>query len=135
MQLLSRKRQTLSYIYIYMYRYDHTACSTQSQMEGFYFVPAFLGHLSGGAGQIFFFFHFTMPCRLECGQHRVVKSGPIPEAPAIQKGSPCPVAVEVTVAPVFTQCGTSQRIAWWGRRGGLYTAVYKGEPGQKLGFR
>lgn len=61
---------------MYMYRYDHTACSTQSQMEGFYFVPAFLGHLSGGAGHFFLiisFFHFTMPCRLELGQHRVNK--------------------------------------------------------------
>lgn len=38
---------------MYVYIHDRTACSIQSQMEGFYFVPAFLGHLSGGAGQIF----------------------------------------------------------------------------------
>lgn len=54
------------------------------------------------------------------------KSGLISEAPANQKGSPHPVAVEVTVACVFTQSGTSWRLAWWGRRSGIYTAVYRG---------
>lgn len=45
-------------------------------------------------------------------------SGPISEAPANQKGSPYPVAVEVTVACVFTQSGTSWRVVRWGWRGG-----------------
>lgn len=62
------------------------------------------------------------------------KSGPISEAPANQKGSSHSVAVEVTVARVFTQFGTSQRIAWWGRRGGVYTAVYRGGAKSETGF-
>lgn len=37
------------------------------------------------------------------------KSGPIPEAPAKQMGSPPSLAVEVTAVCVFTQPGTSQR--------------------------
>lgn len=62
------------------------------------------------------------------------KSGPISEAPANQKGSPHPVAVEGTVAHVFTQSGTSWRIVWWGRRGGVYTAVYRGGARSETGF-
>lgn len=54
------------------------------------------------------------------------KSGPVSGAPANQKGSPHPVAVEVTVACIFTQSSTSWRLAWWGRRSGIYTAVYRG---------
>lgn len=62
------------------------------------------------------------------------KSGPIPEAPAKQMGSPPSLAVEVTAVCVFTQPGTSQRCVVGQEEWGLYCSL-QGRARTETGFQ
>lgn len=107
---------------------DHPACSTQSQREGFYLLPAFLGPPSGGEGQISFFsyfFLFTTPWSWPVqGMQTWTNSRSTCSPTGIS--SPRCWGRRLSFSPA---CSFSEN------RGGGQTAVYREEPGQKVGFR
>lgn len=73
-----------------MYIYDHTACSTQSQREGFLLSASLSWPSLRGEQDRFFSYFFSFYHTLIMVSAGYTKSGPIAEAPAHQKGSPPP---------------------------------------------